>query len=98
MRPIWLHFIDNEAAQHALIKGSSSISSGDIVIGETWRRIIDLRAWGYFDRVDSKGNPVDGLSRGIREGPWRQVVKAKIPEAIIDKTIDELDRTRAFRA
>ena len=34
----------------------------------------------YFDRVASKANPVDGLSRGRKEGPWRQIIKAKLPE------------------
>ena len=61
---LWLHFIDNVAAEHSLIKGSSSITSGDVVIGETWRRIQQLNAYAYFDRVMSESNPVDGLSRG----------------------------------
>ena len=38
----------------------------------------------YFDRVASSSNPVDGLSRGRREGPWQRIVKAKLP--------DDLDR------
>ena len=33
----------------------------------------------YFDRVDSKANPVDGLSRGKSDGPWRQVDRARLP-------------------
>ena len=36
----------------------------------------------YFDRVESKANPVDGLSRGMAEGPWRQVLKARLPEKL----------------
>ena len=66
---LWLHFIDNVGSQHALIKGSSSISSGDKVVGMTWNRIQNLKIWAYFDRVDSKANPVDGLSRGRMHGP-----------------------------
>ena len=38
----------------------------------------------YFDRVASESKPVDGLSRGRREGPWQRIVKAKLP--------DDLDR------
>ena len=81
---VWVHFIDNVAAEYALVKGSSSIKSGDVVIGETWRRIQKLNVAPYFDRVASSSNPVDGLSRGRREGPWQRIVKAKLP--------DDLDR------
>ena len=81
---LWLHFIDNVAAEYALVKGSSSIRSGDVVVGETWRRIQKLNAAPYFDRVASESNPVDGLSRGRREGPWQRIIKAKLP--------DDLDR------
>ena len=76
---LWLHFIDNVAAEHSLIKGSSSISSGDVVIGETWKRIQKLNAYAYFDRVMSESNPVDGLSRGRSSGPWKQVLRAELP-------------------
>ena len=68
------------AAQYSLIKGSSSISCGDVVVGETWRRIQRLGVHAYFDRVESKANPVDGLSRGRSEGPWQQVLPAKLPK------------------
>lgn len=80
---LWLHFIDNVAAQHSLIKGSSSIMSGDIVIGETWKRIQKLNAYAYFDRVMSESNPVDGLSRGRPCGPWKQVLRAKLPRGLL---------------
>ena len=30
---LWVHYIDNVAAQYSLIKGSSSISCGDVVVG-----------------------------------------------------------------
>ena len=73
-KSLWLHFIDNVAAQHSLIKGSSSIKSGDIVIGETWRRIQQLNAYAYFERVMSGSNPVDGLGRRRSSGPWKRVL------------------------
>ena len=76
---LWLHFIDNVAAEHSLIKGSSSITSGDVVIGETWRRIHQLNVYAYFDRVMSESNPVDGLSRKRPDGSWKQVLRAKLP-------------------
>ena len=74
-----MHYIDNVAAQYSLIKGSSSISCGDVVVGETWRRIQRLGVHAYFDRVELKANPVDGLSRGRSDGPWQQVLPAKLP-------------------
>ena len=76
---LWVHYIDNVAAQYSLVRGSSSISSGDVVVGETWKRIQRLGIYPYFDRVASKSNPVDGLSRGRSDGPWVQVLKAKLP-------------------
>ena len=82
---LWVHYIDNVAAQYSLIKGSSSITCGDVVVGETWRRIQRLGAHVYFDRVDSKANPVDGLSRGRSEGPWRQVDRARLPDDLEEK-------------
>ena len=32
---LWVHYIDNVAAQYSLIKGSSTITCGDVVVGET---------------------------------------------------------------
>ena len=86
---LWLHFIDNVAAEHSLIKGSSSIPSGDVVIAETWRRIQKLNTYAYFDRFMSESNPVDGLSRGRSIGPWRQVDEAKLPPSLAQLLEDE---------
>ena len=36
---LWIHFIGNAAALSALVNGSSSVSSGDVVIGLTWEMI-----------------------------------------------------------
>jgi len=76
---LWIHFIDNTAAQSALIRGSSSVASGDQVVGLTWHRIQRLSTRPFFERVESKANPVDGLSRGRREGPWSEVHPANFP-------------------
>ena len=85
---LWVHYIDNVAAQYSLIKGSSTITCGDIVVGETWRRIQQLRVHAYFDRVELKANPVDGLSRGKAAGPWERVLKARLP-ANLAELLDE---------
>ena len=80
---LWIHFIDNAAAQSALVNGSSSVASGDIIVGTTWEMIAKRCIYPWFDRVDSKSNPVDGLSRGSRQGPWSTVTKAVIPGGLL---------------
>ena len=67
------------------MKGSSSIACGDIVVGETWKKIQELNVYPYFDRVESKANPVDGLSRGCNDGPCRQVIPARLPDDLAQK-------------
>ena len=39
---LWVHYIDNVASQYSLIKGSSSIAAGDVIVGETWKRFSRL--------------------------------------------------------
>ena len=60
---LWIHFIDNSSAQGSLVKGSSSVHQQDVIVGATWELIAELDVLAWFDRVDSKSNPVDGLSR-----------------------------------
>ena len=80
---MWLHFIDNVAAEYSIIRGSSSVEAGDIVIGLTWKKIQELNTFMYVDRVASESNPVDGLSRGRMGGPWKQVLKAALPNDLL---------------
>ena len=68
---MWVHYIDNSGAQYALVNGPSSIMSADVIIGETWMRIEKVGAWAFFDRVESEANPIDGVSRGKYNGPWK---------------------------
>ena len=60
---LWIPFIDNNGALGALVRGSSSVHEQDLIVGETWSLIAANRTLAWFDRVDSKSNPVDGLSR-----------------------------------
>ena len=76
---LWLHFIDNTASQYALVRGSSSILSGDHVVGLTWAKAAHLGAFPYFDRVHTKSNPIDGVSRGDFSGPWGRVYRGVLP-------------------
>ena len=68
---LWLHFLDNSAALSNLVNGSSSVIQGDILIGATWSQVQRLQVFPRFDRVDSKSNPADGLSRGRLDGLWK---------------------------
>ena len=67
---LWLHFIDNNGSLSCLVKGGSSVFSTDTLVGMTWQKISKVNACPWFDRVDTKSNPVDGLSRGDFNGNW----------------------------
>ena len=64
---------------------------GDVGVGETWRRIQSLGIHAYFDRVEPKANPVDGLSRGVAAGPCQQVIKAKLPAKLVEMLADGVE-------
>ena len=78
----WIHYIDNDAALATLVKGSSSVLSGEVITAYTHNRISDLGLWSWFDRVASSDNPVDGLSRGKMDGPW-QLEDIVFPPALL---------------
>ena len=70
---LWLHFIDNNGALSCLVKGSSSCVGTDSIVGYTWKLVEKLDIFPWFDRVDSRSNPVDGLSRKDLRGPWQLI-------------------------
>ena len=80
---LWIHFLDNAAAQAAYVKGSSSVHSGDVIVGKAWETVARWRLFPWFDRVGSKSNPVDGLSRGRRDGPWDDVETGRFPQDLL---------------
>ena len=79
---LWIHFIDNAAALACMIRGSSTVSSGDLIVGTTWHQIHRHRVLAWFDRVESASNPVDGLSRGRAEGPWEAIEELHLPHQL----------------
>ena len=81
---VWTHYVDNDGALSSLIAGSSSVHSGDIICGETWRLIDAYDVAPWFERVASKSNPLDGLSRGRRAGPWHSIEDFVIPKEVIN--------------
>ena len=84
---LWLHFINNEAALCTLVKGSSSVMSGEVITCFTHELIAKYDLWPWFDRVDSKSNPVDQLSGGgVMKGNWTLV-----PSVFPPKLIKQLD-------
>ena len=91
---LWIHWIDNSAAQYALVRGSSSVQAGDVIVGETWRKVQALGAYLYIDRVESEANPVDGLSRGRPAGPWVQVLRAKLPANLEELLAEEVNEQK----
>ena len=94
---LWIQFIDNAAAQASLIRGSSSVESGDAIVSLTSKRIVGLRCLPWFDRVASLSNTVDGLSRGRLEGPWRAVQQARVPRGLLPLIHAELKLAGSYR-
>ena len=58
----------------------------DAVVGLTWEYVAKLRVLPWFDRVDTKSNPVDGLSRGRLAGPW-QIIDLRVPMRDLDRVL-----------
>ena len=67
---LWLHFVDNEAALATLVKGSSSVMSGEVITAFTHTLIARHSCWPWFGRCDTHSNPVDKLSRKDSSGDW----------------------------
>ena len=84
---LWVHFIDNEGSLAALAKGSSSVMSGEVIVGFTQELIAKHGIIAWFDRVDTHSNPVDGLSRGDFHGPWR-LVRIRFPGGLATRIAD----------
>ena len=83
----FIHFIDNEGALAALAKGSSSVLSGEAIVGFTHELAAKFGIIGWYDRVDSASNPVDKLSRGEMAGPWG-LVKINFPPILLQRIQD----------
>ena len=78
---LWIHFIDNEGALAALAKGSSNVLSGEVIVALTHELLAMFGIVSWFDRADTKSNPVDGLSRGDMSGNWK-LVRVRYPPSL----------------
>ena len=58
-----LHFVDNDAARHGLVRGYSPSVASAAILGEVWAMGLENGSLSYFDRVASKSNLADGPSR-----------------------------------
>ena len=76
---LWVLFVDNESAEASLVSGTSALPAADHITGLTWELCAIRSLVPYFDRVESRANPLDAFSRGVKEGPWRGIVEAKFP-------------------
>ena len=78
---LWVNYIDHDAALVTLVKGSSSVLSGEVITAYTHGRVAALGLWPWFDRVATDDNPVDKLPRGKRDGPW-DLVDIEFPQIL----------------
>ena len=81
---LWVHYIDNEGAQAILVKGASSVRSGQVISGYFWEQVASMGIFVWLDRVASASNPVDGLSRGDFSG-FKHVQRMTVPQGLIHR-------------
>ena len=79
---LWVHYIDNDSALATLVKGSSSVFSGECITSFTHSNISEIGLWPWFDRVATDDNPVDKLSKGCMDGPWELLPVVFPPELL----------------
>ena len=73
---LWIHFTDNSSAEAALAKGSSKASGLNQIANYVWTTAADRRLYAWIDRVSTRDNPTDGLSRGRLDdfaNDWEQI-------------------------
>ena len=69
---LWLHFVDNTSAQGSLIKGSSSVRALNRITFCIWGLARRRELYLWVERVASKDNPIDSLSRRDAKDHYRQ--------------------------
>ena len=86
---LWVHYIENNDALAALIKGSSSVLQADLKVGETWASVVRQRS--YLGSTEWIPDPVDGILRQGLYLPWlfRPV---RFPELILTDIIKFLEK------
>ena len=64
--------------------------SGEVITSYTHSMVARFSLLPWFDRVDSKSSPVDGLSRKKLSGDW-DLVPIVFPQELIDNLSRFLD-------
>ena len=64
LSPHFLSTVDNEASKHALIKGCSNVTSVNNLVSTFWCFCARNLKDPWFERVSSKANIADSVSRG----------------------------------
>lgn len=72
-------FIDHQGAQMCLVRGSGNSRNGDVIPGLTWTAVQATQSWLWIERVMSESNPIDGVSRRKKDGPWQCVEECRLP-------------------
>ena len=60
----YFSFVDNTAAQFVLVKGFTSDPAVNVLSSIFWATAAETGAGPWFERVTSKANPADAISRG----------------------------------
>ena len=61
-----VHFVDNESAKFALIKGTTGEKTSAWIVQQYWRKEVELESFSWLERVPSASNCADGPSRGAK--------------------------------
>ena len=64
-----IHFIDNDAARFAMIKGTSPTKDSAWLTSQIWCQEAANQSCSWFERVPSASNPADAPSRGRAPEP-----------------------------
>ncbi len=92
-----MHYIDNEAAKYALIKGTSPTRDSAWLVNEFWKSEAHLGSYSWFERVPSASNCADDPSRGVGQVQvaGRRAVKVDLPAKFEDDLVEEwISRSR----
>ena len=77
LQGLYLSFVDNAAAQWALLKGYSINEEGNLLVTLVWAAVTSTGGAPWFERVPSKANVSDSVSRGnteeARKRGWLEV-------------------------
>ena len=103
---IVIHFVDNDAARFALIKGSPPTPDSAWMTGAFWAEEARAESFTWFERVPSPSSLADKPSRGLRPSDlhWKgkSISPTMVPlpvgfEALLVRSrVPQLDTSKGF--